>query len=63
MRRCVGRCGEYVVVKVRRSPPAYGLLGRVFLSVREGNPFYALVYSLLSVSSFFHIFDMLLFVR
>ena len=62
MRRCVGRCGEYVVVKVRQSPPACGLLARVFLSVRECNPSDALVYGLLSVSSFFHSFDMLLFV-
>ena len=30
MRRCVGKCGEYVVVKVRRSSPACGLLASVF---------------------------------
>ena len=30
LRRCVGKCGEYVVVKVRRSSPACGLLARVF---------------------------------
>ena len=35
VRWCVGRCGEYVVVKVRRSPPACGLLARVFF-VCEG---------------------------
>ena len=30
VRWCVGRCGEYVVVNVRRSPLACGLLARVF---------------------------------
>ena len=30
VRRCVGRCGEYVVMKVRQSIPACGLLARVF---------------------------------
>ena len=29
-RRCVGKCGEYVVVKVRRSPALWGLFVSVF---------------------------------
>ena len=29
-RRCVGKCGEYVVVKVRRSPALWGLFASVF---------------------------------
>ena len=39
VRRCVGRCGEYVVVKVRRSPPACGLLARVFCPSGNVIPF------------------------
>ena len=64
VRRCVGRCSEYVVVKVRRSTPACGLLAWVFLSVKECNSSNALIYGLLIVCIliFFHIFDMLLFV-
>ena len=53
---CVGKCGWYVVLKVGRSPVSCGF----FLSVRESNLSNAPVYGLLSVSSFLHIFDMLL---
>ena len=30
LRRCVGKCGEYVVVKVRHSPALWGLFASVF---------------------------------
>ena len=30
LRQCVGKCGEYVVVKVRRSPALCGLFASVF---------------------------------
>ena len=35
LRRYVGKCGEYVVVEVRRSPAACVLFVSVFLSIRE----------------------------
>ena len=53
LRRCVGKRGEYVVVKIRRSPALWGLFTSVFFSVREINPFNALVYDLLPVTSLF----------
>ena len=36
LRRYVGKCGEYVVVKVRRSPASCVL--SAFLSIREFDP-------------------------
>ena len=63
VRWCVSRCGKYVVVKVRRSPPACGLLVRVFCL--SGNVIPLMLSSMVSClyPLFFNIFDMLLFVR
>ena len=62
LRRYVGKCGEYVVVKVRHYLHHVFCLS-VFLSIREFDPSNASVYDLLSVSSFLHVFNMLLFVH
>ena len=58
----VGVHGKYVVVKVRRSPPACSLLARVFCL--SGNVIPLMLSSMVSSLDplFFHIFDMLLFV-
>ena len=63
LRRYVGKCGEYVVVKVGRSPASCVLFVSVFLSIREFDPSNASVSDLLSISSFLHVFNMLLFVH
>ena len=62
LRRYVGKCGKYVVVKVRCSPPSCVLFVSVFC-LSQFNPSNASCYGLLSVSSFLHVFDMLLFVH
>ena len=62
LRRYVGKCGEYVVVKVRRSPASCVLFVSAFC-LSEFDPSNASVYDLLSVSSFLHVFNMLLFVH
>ena len=62
LRQYVGKCGEYVVVKVRHSPASCFVCQR-FFSITEFNPSNASFYGLLSVSSFLHVFDMLLFVH
>ena len=54
VRRCVGRCGEYVVVKVRRSPAACGLLARVFCL--SGNLIPFMLSSMVSCILFFSYF-------
>ena len=56
LRWCVGKCGEYIAVKVRRSSALCGLFDSNFACLGF-NPTNALVYDLMSVSPFLHIFD------
>ena len=63
LRRHVGKCGEYIVVKVRCSSASCVLFVKVFLSITKFNSSNASFYGLLSVSSFLHVFDMLLFLH
>ena len=60
LRRYVGKCGEYVVVKVRRSLASCFFFVSVFCLSGNLIPLMLLSYDLLSVSSFLHVFDMLL---
>ena len=59
LRQYVGECGEYVVVKVRCSPASCVLFVSVFCL--SGNLIHLMLLSMISsVSSFLHVFNMLL---
>ena len=63
LRRYVGKCGEYVVVKVRRSPASCVLFVSIFCLSRNLIPL--MLFSMVSClyPSFLHVFDILLFVH